>query len=194
MAKRNTSSKTPSTITDKLVSICNDHKIYELSYVLRQPRSDCEAGNCFTNVQQYVTQYGGELLMGWSVSVRANLYIECEAHAVWKNPQRQIIDITPTDDEFPRTLFSYQKSMHANKTPSLYIPFTNSRLVKEYIELRNEFERLRCSAKGETLEIPAPLMDRIIAIDDIFLQKVGRNDACPCESGLKYKRCCGGWY
>ncbi|MGD1081978.1 MAG: SEC-C metal-binding domain-containing protein [Candidatus Sulfotelmatobacter sp.] len=21
--------------------------------------------------------------------------------------------------------------------------------------------------------------------------KVGRNDACPCDSGKKYKRCCG---
>ena len=24
-------------------------------------------------------------------------------------------------------------------------------------------------------------------------EKVGLNDACPCESGRKYKKCCGKW-
>ena len=29
-------------------------------------------------------------------------------------------------------------------------------------------------------------------LSKLFLEvKVGRNDACPCESGRKYKRCCG---
>jgi SEC-C motif-containing protein len=25
----------------------------------------------------------------------------------------------------------------------------------------------------------------------IIAEKVGRNDPCPCGSGLKYKKCCG---
>ncbi|HHQ4575443.1 SEC-C metal-binding domain-containing protein [Aeromonas hydrophila] len=24
------------------------------------------------------------------------------------------------------------------------------------------------------------------------MKKIGRNEKCPCGSGLKYKRCCGG--
>lgn len=26
------------------------------------------------------------------------------------------------------------------------------------------------------------------------MAKIGANDACPCESGLKYKRCCRDWH
>ena len=36
----------------------------------------------------------------------------------------------------------------------------------------------RASGKGETIHSPA--------------SKLGRNDPCPCGSGLKYKRCCMG--
>ncbi|WP_268036263.1 MULTISPECIES: SEC-C metal-binding domain-containing protein [Clostridium] len=32
---------------------------------------------------------------------------------------------------------------------------------------------------------------RISDIQTISLTKVGRNDPCPCESGKKYKKCCG---
>ena len=28
-------------------------------------------------------------------------------------------------------------------------------------------------------------------LDEIHVEKVGRNDACPCGSGKKYKECCG---
>ena len=28
---------------------------------------------------------------------------------------------------------------------------------------------------------------------EIIQKPIGRNDPCPCKSGLKYKRCCGAW-
>jgi uncharacterized protein YecA (UPF0149 family) len=45
-------------------------------------------------------------------------------------------------------------------------------------ELEQELDVLN---PGETINVPyiAPL-------------KVGRNDPCPCGSGKKYKKCCGG--
>jgi hypothetical protein len=32
----------------------------------------------------------------------------------------------------------------------------------------------------------------ISSADSGVLTKLGRNDPCPCDSGKKYKRCCGG--
>jgi len=192
MNERETNGITPKLLTDKIIEICNNNDINNLFYVSRQLKDDCEAGNCFTNIQKYKELFGGNLLMGWAISVRKNLYIECEAHAVWQTPDDQILDLTPpSHEDGVLTLFSHQKDMPVVKTPSKYIPITQSELVQEYITLRNQFEQIRCTSTGETLQIPKSLMDKIIEIDDIFLLKVGVNEKCPCGSSLKYKKCCG---
>lgn len=192
MNERETSGITPQLLTENIIEILNNNDIHNLIYIPRQPNDDCEAGNCFTNVEKYVEKLGGNLLMGWAITVRKNLYIECEAHAVWEKTDNQITDITPIDyEDGDQTLFTHQKDMPVVKTPSKYLPITQSELVQEYNNLRNQFEQIRCTIIGETLEIPKHLMDRIICIDNVFLQKVGRNEKCPCGSGIKYKRCCG---
>ena len=41
---------------------------------------------------------------------------------------------------------------------------------------------------------PPPSLQKARAIDDVLKgkprNKIGRNDQCPCGSGLKYKKCC----
>ena len=46
----------------------------------------------------------------------------------------------------------------------------------------------------ETLYRRQHKLDRIVLTDDVELSspKVGRNDPCPCGSGRKFKKCCGG--
>jgi uncharacterized protein len=51
-------------------------------------------------------------------------------------------------------------------------------LIPRMILILRKLARIR-----ETTSRPAPLPRR---------SKVGRNDPCPCGSGKKYKRCCGG--
>ncbi len=82
--------------------------------------------------------------MGWDITIQKNLYIECEAHAVWKTNENQIIDITPKDVDGDLTLFSHREDMPVDKTPSKYIPLTESVIVQEYIQLKNQFEQIRC--------------------------------------------------
>lgn len=191
MNGRETRSSTPQTLTEDLISFCEKNGLQDPFYVSRQPKPDCEEGDCFKNVKKYVAKQGGSILVGWALTLRKNLYLECEAHAIWKTSDGEIVDITQNKENIDKTLFSLQRSMRAEKTPSKYIPFTQSILVAEYIELRNEFERIRCTSVGDTMEIPKLLMYRILEIDDIFMSKVGRNENCPCESGLKFKFCCG---
>ncbi len=191
MNERETNGVTPLTLTEKIIHICESNGISDLFFVPRQPKDDCEEGNCFKNVKKYVDNYGGSLLMGWGINIRKNLYIECEAHAVWQTPDGKIIDITPPSyDNGTETLFSHQANMPVKKTPSRYLPITRSELVKEYIELRNQFEQIRFNS-GETMQIPKSLIHSIFKIDNVFMMKVGRNEMCPCRSGLKYKKCCG---
>jgi hypothetical protein len=190
MRDRDTESKTPRILTARLVDICDSHNLHDLVFVPRVPKNDCEAGNCFSNVQKYVEKYGGNLLMGWNVTVRKNLYVECEAHAVWENPEKQVIDITPINGDGNQTLFSCVKGMLVQKTPSKYLPLTDSELLLKYIDLRNQFEIIRCTS-GDEMQVPQSLMYGIVGLDEIFIQKTGRNEPCTCGSGLKHKRCCG---
>jgi uncharacterized protein YecA (UPF0149 family) len=41
---------------------------------------------------------------------------------------------------------------------------------------------------------PAEKLMEIVRAEDArsFVRQVGRNEPCPCGSGKKYKRCCGG--
>ena len=41
------------------------------------------------------------------------------------------------------------------------------------------------------LEHEVDHLDGVTIFDRAVVDKVGRNDLCPCKSGLKYKRCCG---
>ncbi|MPM63387.1 hypothetical protein SDC9_110267 [bioreactor metagenome] len=191
MNESETRSCTPLTITEDLIDLCKSNGVQDPFYVSRQPKPDCEEGDCFKNVKKYVARLGGLILVGWAITSRKNLYLECEAHAIWQSPDGENIDITPSNEYFDKTLFSYQGDMLAVKTPSKYLPFTQSTLVAEYMGLRNEFERIRCISVGDTMEIPKILMDRILEIDRIFMIEVGRNKSCPCKSGLKFKHCCG---
>ena len=43
---------------------------------------------------------------------------------------------------------------------------------------------------AETMETPEELPKQV-QIVKTALEKIGRNEKCPCGSGLKYKKCCG---
>jgi uncharacterized protein YecA (UPF0149 family) len=59
-----------------------------------------------------------------------------------------------------------------------------------------EAEQLFAKATTKGQEITLDLSDIGVAELDRILrsvspkEKIGRNDACPCGSGLKYKKCC----
>ena len=41
----------------------------------------------------------------------------------------------------------------------------------------------------DAVQPPLPRVVETVVIDDA--DRIGRNDACPCGSGKKYKKCCG---
>ncbi|MEG0163495.1 MAG: SEC-C metal-binding domain-containing protein, partial [Mucinivorans sp.] len=52
-------------------------------------------------------------------------------------------------------------------------------------------EEIKQHSSGNTVALPGELVERYMWLLSIFKTKVGRNDPCPCQSGLKYKKCCG---
>jgi len=56
---------------------------------------------------------------------------------------------------------------------------------------RHSPERIRRSGRGQVLTLPETEHVRVLPAHT-RQQKVGRNAPCPCGSGKKYKKCCGG--
>ena len=192
---------TPTIITPKIKEYCKDISDVTPLYVYVHPAPGMEFNNCFPNVSSLVKQIGGKQVNGWAIWQFANVYIYFEAHAVWQNDVGCLIDPTPHIDGESRILFLPDSKVkyQGQKIPGIRKPLTESSLAKEYIELLSELECFiinNFNFGKITQDNPAFLRlsyihKRSIELSDTFKSKVGRNELCPCGSGLKYKKCCG---
>lgn len=74
----------------------------EIMYIAVIPEKHSLENECFPNVQEKIKKDGGETVYGWQMWERGH-FIEAEFHGVWKSPEREIIDITPKQED--RILF-----------------------------------------------------------------------------------------
>lgn len=54
--------------------------------------------HCFGSVANHVMYNGGRMVLGWTIWIHPGVLIEAEHHAVWENPDGQLIDITVKAD------------------------------------------------------------------------------------------------
>jgi hypothetical protein len=61
--------------------------------------------NCFGNVTVAINKFGGTLVCGWQVcaSTVESTGVELEAHAVWRTPSGELVEVTEAD---PAWLFA----------------------------------------------------------------------------------------
>jgi len=48
------------------------------------------------------------------------------------------------------------------------------------------------AAGGTRSEARVKRGDRVVGVDTELIEKLGRDDPCPCGSGRKFRRCCRG--
>ena len=192
---------TPARITDKIIELCNMIVPGETpQYVPVKPQEWSRAMECFPNVEQMVREHGGQQVNGRAIWQWANILVEAEAHAVWKSPEGQLVDITPHDNGEKQILFLCDESMiySGEQIGNIRLALTGSPLAAELIELSEKTEEIMSEYKPGT-KIPvtelqrkiAPLASRRQKLIMQLNRKAERNEPCPCMSGLKYKKCCG---
>ena len=186
---------TPARITQVIIDFCASiTSDSSPEYIDVCPAPWAALNECFNNVYRMVKQYGGSMISGWAVWQRGNMLLDAEAHAIWRAPDGKLIDITPHSYNEKRILFLFDSSVcyQGIIIPSHRQALTDSPLVAEFIRLYSERDHIMQTATlGNVYVMPADLHNRINALQLIFSQEVGRNDPCPCGSGLKYKKCCG---
>lgn len=185
---------TPARISDKIMELCGQVVPgIEPVYVPTAAQPWCLPNECFPNVERMVKERGGRQVNGWTVWQWANMVITTEAHAVWQNQEGELIDITPHNLGEKEILFLPDARVIFVGYPIMgkRIPLTGSSLVAEMIDLMNVRDSYLCSTSERTYKIPEELLNRIMQVQSKLYEEVKGNEFCPCQSGLKYKKCCG---
>lgn len=191
---------TPDKITEDILKLCRQINNNRPIYVQVVPEVGAEINECFVNVEKIVKQKGGAIVNGWALWKMANILVEAEAHSVWKNEDGDLVDITPHLQHERQILFLPDDKMKykGENIGNIRMALTESPLVKEYIDLNEEaFNILRKYKPHEKIHLKDlpnryfEIQDRLLELSILFKSKVGRNDKCPCGSGMKFKKCCG---
>lgn len=185
---------TPVKITDKVMELCSGIvPDAGPGYVPVEVQGWALPGECFPNVGRMVRERGGQQVNGWVIWQWANILVEAEAHSVWGSPEGKLADITPHDNGEKEILFLKDDDMvyRGNIIANIRLALTSSQLVAELIRLMDERDRIIGETPGKEHLIPKPLWARIEEIKAMLHEEVKGNEFCPCQSGLKYKKCCG---
>lgn len=67
----------------------------EPCYVVHQAVVGAEVSQCFRAAEMQVRIHGGEKVLGWALWMWPKVMLEAEWHAVWRDPQGVLMDITP---------------------------------------------------------------------------------------------------
>jgi hypothetical protein len=179
------------------------------------PEPGAQERNCFEIIDDKVRRQGGHIRLGWSVWQHGDLFIEGEFHAVYDpDGEHPWVDCTPRAGSFGEILFLPDPNATYNLASTdlinnCRVPLRSDPRIQLALDCFSEVTVLMNSVPGVNVIMPQDVARKIMACkmkaSQLLSQvtqpqqrvlpstpKVGRNDPCPCGSGKKYKRCCGG--
>jgi len=204
---------TPDYITAPIIEFCRE-LVGEGApgFIDITPRSDAAVLDCFPVIEREVAQHGGEIVYGWRIWEWPGVMLEAEFHAVWRDPDGVLHDLTPTPQGERRSLFvpDPARIYDGRQINNVRKPLTDRPELREFMAAADaEFEvlnrgeratkhgeiRLGGAEAEEILRIRERKQRALAAILGVHLplgaptKRPGRNDACHCGSGKKYKKC-----
>jgi len=94
--------------------------------------------DCFINVDKAIQQGGGEIVYGWQIwETLPGVMMEAEFHAVWKNPDGTMYDVTPhIFDGIEHILFlpDPNRTYAGKQIDNLRIALVKDKLVEQFIK------------------------------------------------------------
>lgn len=176
-------------------------------YLEVTPVDHAEIAECFTAVDEQVNLHGGEVSYGWRIWELPNIFIEAEFHAVWRNSDGDLKDITPLPGNEQRILFLPDpvKRYDGHQVNNIRQAIFDHPAVHGFIRACNDmYEFMNRGSKAEqhgrivfsgaekdeVMEIESRKAACLIEAQSSF-RTPGRNDKCFCGSGKKFKKCHG---
>lgn len=136
---------TPVIIDKNVKRFCKEiSPIEEPIFLIIEPQSWSRLNYCNKNVERMIQLHGGEMVLGYKIWYVPCLYIEAERHAVWRNTDGELVDITFNIDGETKILFLPAPALktiiaHAYTKPrAAFHP-----RVKNFIESQTKIEKLQ---------------------------------------------------
>jgi len=202
---------TPKNINPQILELCKKLDDSQTPvFVPVRPVAGAIIDECFANVEHHVNKHGGSIQYGWIIWEHPGVIIEGNFHACWVDTAGQVVDVTPKQDRETEILFLRDTKRVYDGTPVDNVRefITEDSAILKTLRLQESLCKLHVKyhVNGVKSEIPVhqlerigfPVPDRDVVIDMSSRRpkkeqsgKVGRNDLCPCGSGIKFKKCCG---
>lgn len=167
-----------------------------------EPLPEFPPDNCYPNVEEMVSREGGESVFGWAIYEWPRLWHEFQFHAVWRDRNGVLHDITPRRDNERVVLFLPSDLAYTGAPVwTRWFLMTSRSQVVAIRDIQMEIETLKqesFAVRGAGPIPNGPELDRIISLETekgfLMSQLIGppmQNDPCLCLSRRKYKFCCG---
>jgi hypothetical protein len=172
----------PREITPELLEFCRElDPSREPAWVSVMTLPGASAAQEFAALKNHITQSGGKVQFGWILREVPDWYMEAEFHGVWVKPGGEMIAVLPRPEGVDRHLFlpDSRRTFQGQSIPSRFRALSTSPDVRAVV--RDAEFHARLLAESEDMRRRSRVAQGGAA----------RNDACPCGSGLKYKKCCG---
>lgn len=173
-----------------------------------RPEAGCRPRECFYNVRHKVTTEGGRIRFGWSLLEWPRVFIEAGHHAVYENPDGELLDITPScaeDPQVARVFLPDDAAMYdfdglQSPRSNIQQALADDDKITEYLRLGAELAEIQRRTHNSN---QARLSDSDAARSsliggrardlklEIALRYTPQGALCFCTSGKKFKRCHG---
>lgn len=192
---------TPQEVTDQILEFCRSiDSTTSPRFVDVKPSGHAVLSECFDNTERQVFQLGGSVQYGWTIWETPGVLLDAEFHAIWRDQNGTLVDITPKDDGETRILFLPDNTRVWEKelVPNIRRVLDNSPEARKKLEIadalfaikKRNFKNGKVDQKAATRDFLSYLAS-LRARQQTSPRKAGRNDPCPCGSGKKFKKCCG---
>ena len=200
--------RTPRDISSAIRDLCSESvPNTDPCYLPVRPLPNIPPLDCFAIVDGHVREHGGSAYYGWQIWEWPEVMVEAEFHAVYRDTEGNLHDISPKQEYCERILFLPDpvRTYEGRQVNNMHRPLSRHPDVLTFIGAADaEFEFMNRGARAnqhglstfegpESMELLAIQNRRLEAHARIVarLPKPGRNDPCPCGSGKKWKKCCG---
>src|SRR5436305_1474955 len=174
--------QTPGEITPEILAFCRQlDATREPVWVPVHPVPEATPGLDLATLKSHVARHGGGIQWGWMIRETPGWFLEAEFHGVWISPGGDLIVLTPEKASERRLLFlpDSKQTFQGESIPDRFYALSPSPDVQAVVRDAEFHARLRAEAETQARR------------SRVAPGSAGRNDPCPCGSGLKYKKCCG---
>lgn len=172
---------------------------YELVYVEIKTESTAVKSECYNNVAEKIELEGGKIRYGWAVYDNS-YYVKAEKHAIWENPNGELIDVSVANSEnIRKIMFIIDDVNEGINVPDIRNNYTGLKAIDDYFMFIDILDVLTLNYANECTNnkglyiFPPVLSKSIQTLSDLILDYIdyitSNVSGCICGSVKLYKDC-----